>query len=82
MKKQIDELTKHIYSMLRADAMSRAMASMLYGEGYRKASEVAREIFEEVQKYTIMKVVRDGKIVFDCTKQFAELKKKYTEGEG
>lgn len=35
-KKQIDALATDIYSMLRSDAMSRVMASMLYGEGYRK----------------------------------------------
>jgi predicted transcriptional regulator len=35
-EQQINRLATDIYSMLRSDAMSRAMASMLYGEGYRK----------------------------------------------
>ena len=46
--------------------------------GYRKASEVAREIFEEIDKMLdpygrYLKILRLG--------EYAELKKKYTEGE-
>ena len=36
---QIDEMAKDIYSLLRSDTMSRALASLLYGEGYRKCKE-------------------------------------------
>ena len=42
-------------------------------------AEVAREIFEEIEKCTIRKVLREGEIIFDTSEQFAELKKKYTE---
>lgn len=35
-KKQIDALATDIYSMLRSDSMSRAMASMLFDKGWRK----------------------------------------------
>ena len=35
-EKQIEELAKDIYSLLRSDTMSRALASLLYGEGWRK----------------------------------------------
>ena len=35
-KDQINELAADIYSMLRVDAMSRALASLLYGNGWRK----------------------------------------------
>lgn len=38
MSKEINELAKDIYSMIRSDAMSRALASMLYGEGWRKSA--------------------------------------------
>ena len=38
-KEQINELATDIYSMLRVDAMSRALASLLYGKGWRKQSE-------------------------------------------
>lgn len=48
-EQQIRAMATDIYSMFRSDSMSRALASMLYGEGYRKASEVAREIFEEMR---------------------------------
>ena len=48
--KQIKELAKVIYSMFRSDNMSRAMASMLYAKGYRKASEVAEEIFADLKR--------------------------------
>ena len=43
--------------------------------------EVAREIFEEIKKCTTMKVLLNGEIIYDKTKEFDELKKKYTEGE-
>ena len=38
-EKQIEEMAQDIYTLLRSDTMSRAMASLLYGEGYRKQSE-------------------------------------------
>ena len=38
-KDHIEKLAADIYSMLRSDTMSRAMASLLYGEGYRRQSE-------------------------------------------
>ena len=86
-KKQINALTKDIYSMLRSDAMSRAMASMLYGEGYRKSADVAREIFEEIAKILCRYdklAEKDGSeygelIIMDIGCAISELKKKYTE---
>jgi hypothetical protein len=35
----VNEMAKTIYSSLRNDTMSRALASLLYGEGYRKQIE-------------------------------------------
>ena len=54
-------------------------AERAYNAGYRKASEVAREIFEEIGK--IINEYLDGRSYRHefCTK-IAELKKKYTEG--
>ena len=57
-KQEITQLATDIYSMFRSLAMSRALASVLYDEGYRKASEVAREIFEEIEAHF------DGRIAF------------------
>lgn len=42
-KDQINELAKLIYSFLRVDTMSRALASCIYGEGYRKIVERSNE---------------------------------------
>ena len=54
---------------------------------YRKASDVAREIFEEISKasadwgcYCITST-KWGYVTHDVSKTLAELKKKYTEGE-
>jgi hypothetical protein len=63
-------------------------ADALYNAGYRKASDVAREIFEEIdeelgglmntyhksQRFSDADVIRYARCVI------AELKKKYTEG--
>ena len=55
-------------------------AKALYNAGYRKASEVAEEIFAEIEK-----VAEIGRIMNACAivslDELAELKKKYTEME-
>lgn len=48
-KKQVEELAKTIYSSFRSEPMSRALASMLVGEGYCKSTELAKEIFGEIE---------------------------------
>lgn len=48
----------------------------LVDKGYRKASEVAREIFAEIEAIKCV-----GLLPPTWIKQFAELKKKYTERE-
>ena len=50
--------------------------------GYRKASDVAEEIFEEIEASAKVKYWRGGGlVVFEVNgEEFAELKKKYTEG--
>ena len=62
------------------------MAEILYEKGYRKSSEVAREIFEEIEKLIYSKCFsiradRDVTGLIMDGEQFAELKKKYTESE-
>lgn len=69
-------------------------AESIYNAGYRKASDLAREIFEEIEKtakdairfcerYGVIPMIREAKI--SCYKDLicyiAELKKKYTESE-
>lgn len=56
------------------------VAVALVNAGYRKQSEVAREIFADIEKYTY-RYLNDadysgGDLIYDI----AELKKKYTEG--
>lgn len=57
-------------------------AEALYSKSYRKVSEVAREIFEEIEE-NYADYLFDGSrnIIVITEKDFAELKKKYTEGE-
>ena len=77
-EKQIDEMArvlkdyttqKHI---MASHIILEDYAEQLYNAGYRKASEVAREIFEELEKAGIF-AYRYPII--------AELKKKYEESE-
>lgn len=60
---------------------AKVYAKRAYDKDYRKASEVAREIFEEIDKIVIRKVIHHGEIAYDVTDEYAELKKKYTESE-
>ena len=74
---QIEEMadiifkTSPIPSVWRSDAVR--FAENLYNAGYRKASDVAREIFEEIERMCIDTFGNFNHRVF------AELKKKYTE---
>lgn len=55
------------------------IANELHNAGYRKASEVAREIFEEIDKLAY-RFMNDRHYIFgDMVYDLAELKKKYTE---
>ncbi len=54
------------------------LANILYSKGYRKASDVAREIFEEIEN----KILANTSDISGCKHRvFAELKKKYTGRE-
>ena len=52
-------------------------ADCLISAGYRKSSEVAREIFEELDKFIITKVIDNGNINYDIGDKYKALKKKY-----
>ena len=58
----------------RTCGVTKETAEHLYNAGYRKASEVAREIFEEIERET-----KNHGICY-TQRKIAELKKKYTEG--
>lgn len=51
------------------------LAKILHEKGYRKASDVAREIFEEIEK--LLKQTCEKGYVGSISDLFAELKKKY-----
>ena len=82
--KQIEEMAKVIeQARIKATDTTNSMnygfggwyAKELYNAGYRKAEDVAREIFEEIERLT-----KNHGITY-TQKVIAELKKKYTEGE-
>lgn len=87
--KQIEEMAKVIKSSLdglgagdfnfTGDEISAMFAEILYNAGYRKASDVAREIFAELEK--IIEVDNEGKASFDIREFHHKIEKKYTEGE-
>lgn len=58
------------------------IARTVYEAGYRKASEVAREIFEEIEKITMHNVTSSYGLYLMSMGEaaFAKIKKKYTEG--
>jgi hypothetical protein len=62
--------SKNDFDKAHEKTMSELEAEYLYTAGYRKASDVARDIFEELEKF--MSPYRYPII--------ADLKKKYTEG--
>lgn len=100
-EKQIEEMTNKIYEtlMLEAECPLSGMdcaiiADLLVNKGYRKATDVAREIFAEIEQTAksaliLLKFERDEDIrtiksecYEDLLGYIAELKKKYTENRG
>ena len=68
-----DEISEHC-----SISCSDCKAKYLYSKGYRKASEVAREIFEEIEKLIISRMIEDIPLIDDrLITDIAELKKKY-----
>ena len=77
-EKQIEELTNALIFTARCGTY-RDVAEHLYNIGYRKQSEVAREIFEEIDQYIEQNGF--GQFYKEYIKDIvSELKKKYTEG--
>ena len=81
-EKQIEEMANFLWhnTLIHTEDLCHDVAESLVIAGYRKASEVARGIFAEIEKLML-----DGEIggkypakVINPDK-YAELKKKYTE---
>lgn len=82
MQNDLIEISKNPIMIDGLEHWSDVIAEKLIGKGYRKASEVAREIFEEIDRM-IYRLLNDRHyIVGDMCYEVEELKKKYTEGEG
>lgn len=79
--KQIKELTTDIYSMLRSDTLSRAMASMLYGEGYRKVSDTVQKMQDMVAVHFGTYTDKDTVKVLDVVRLLGKIAEEILEGE-
>lgn len=85
--KQIEEMQNTLIKIAKQPIMIEGLAHWsdviteeLYNAGYRKASEVAREIFEEVDE-AMIEHARGNTTDHWLFVRIAELKKKYTESE-
>ena len=74
--KEIRAISQVIQKTGLGEHLSDAIAVGVFDAGYHKASEVAREIFEEIDDNFIIISLHNK------YETFPELKKKYTEGEG
>ena len=71
-----------LQSLCYWDGYIAALKAVSDESGYRKASEVAREIFAEIEKFNRPPLPECAPVYIIKANEYAELKKKYTEGEG
>lgn len=79
--KQIEEMAKMLYdyfgTMILTETDSEIISRYLYKIGYRKASDVAREIFAEIEENAVEHETFGLTLLMIGQRAFAELKKKY-----
>ena len=75
-KVMVDENNKEVTNAL--STLFASSAEVLYNAGYRKASEVAEEIFAELDTFAITKVICNGEVKYDITNKYRALKEKYS----
>ena len=57
------------------------LANKLTAKGYRKSTDVAEEIFAEIDTLIVRRMIADSPFIDDrLIRDIAKLKKKYTEG--
>ena len=79
--KQIEEMAKDLENHTCMSEFQAEIASrMLYAKGYRKSTDLAREVFEEIDTMIFGSIIPNDCAIIS-TKKLAELKKKYTEVE-
>ena len=77
LKQELDELKlKYNLAVAEREANVRGFSATVL----KHKAEVAREIFEEIESVCLKHIDRYDRYLM-CCKEFAELKKKYTEGE-
>lgn len=90
MNREIEEMGKVMCSEFRTshcgndcDCANEEIAQRLYNAGYRKSTDVAREILQEVRQLLLNMVLANAMgETYDLEGKFAELQKKYeSEGE-
>ena len=96
-EKQIEEMAKAMHdgcaivrgtNQCRGENCLDCGAVTLYEKGYRKASDVAREIIQDIIE-PVWEAYKNSEdemttllVAFICESMVTKLKKKYTEGEG
>ena len=80
-EKQIEEISNVIYDDSNINdtywrSHCEQLAETIYNAGYRKQSEVAKEVFDNIKEKLIFNTYGIATI---SNKTFCELKKKYTE---
>ena len=89
---QIEEMVRVIAEVQYLGGLEQKVARLLFEKGYRKASEVAREIFGELEAsfcilaYPVVTAVgtintERAEGLHIRTEDYETIKKKYTEGE-
>ena len=90
---QIEEIKRDIFAAFggyeKWEEDWQSLAEAVYNAGYRKQKEVAREIFEEIERLTPKKFTEKSQdfefgyalAIQQIKNKIAELKKKYTENE-
>ena len=83
MNKQIEEIKELTNELVFTSNYGtyNAVAEYLHNKGYRKSTDVAREIFEELEEFMVDTELYKMPTKSILAEKFAELKKKY-EREG
>jgi hypothetical protein len=83
-KSEVEELIRENESLAKTVNEASELIRKLRSKVDKSKTEVAREIFEEIESMLIRYTLEDGYgeyISTDSVDEFAELKKKYTEGK-
>ena len=78
-KTEVEEMASAIYSSFRSESMSRALASMLHGEGYRKETYVVDDIFNNIRDMIIAGIKVEGIRSDSCDNYSTQVIHKYAE---